>query len=360
MVIPWWWMEIDDTAKKHAINSLDTNLFTLGEKVSLVEQLISQELSVPFVTLTNSGTSALSIGLILAGVKPGDEVIVPALTWIATAQAVLSVGATPIVVDVNLDNKCLDPESFLRAISCKTRAVVPVFFNGRIPNMDEIQEISKEHGIRVIEDRCKALGTTFRTKSTSPLKNIACFSLGMISFWSVGYGGFICTTNESDHIRSKQIRDHGLIRIPEEYREPGGNFKISDILASLAIPQIPLISKRINHALSLDAIYQEILDEILELRVEDFSLKSMSVGTYTEVLLDNKIDTPNFVEQCKRKGVGVNPYHKVISTAPYLRTHEDSNARKLENRLIALPSGPGTSHEAATEAARRIREVFLK
>jgi perosamine synthetase len=359
MIIPWWWNSIPDRSKFLANQALENNAFTMGATVQLLESELSHTLGIPHVILTNSGTSALTISLLLANIEPGDEVIVPALTWIATAQSAKILGANVRVIDVDPKTKCLDPALFKEAINEKTKAVIPVFFNGRSPASDKIRDIASRNGIKIIEDRAKALGTSFSRGYKNNQEFTQVFSLGMISYISIGYGGFIGVESLELANRARLIRDHGVQRRPERYLEMGSNFKVSDILAAIGLPQVELLSERVEHTLKLQEVYQSILGNKNGMKIENFSKVGADVATYIELQLAEDIDSQKFVSDCENMGVQVMPYHMPINRAHYLFDQDCKNSDVLDGRIIAIPSGPGTSLERAEFCANVIKDISL-
>lgn len=359
MTVPWWWNSVPDRSKFLAKQALENNAFTMGATVQLLESELSRTLGIPHVILTNSGTSALTISLLLANIEPGDEVIVPALTWIATAQSAKNLGANVKVIDIDPKTKCLDPVLFKEAINEKTKAVIPVFFNGRSPASDEIRAIASQSRIKIIEDRAKALGTSFSRGYKNNQEFSQVFSLGMISYISIGYGGFIGVESIELANRARLIRDHGVQRHPERYLEMGSNFKVSDISAAIGLPQIELLSERVEHTLKLQDIYQSILSGKDGITVENFSKIGGDVATYIELLLADDIDSQKFISDCENRGVQVMPYHRPINQAHYLFAQDCKNSDALDGRIIAIPSGPGTLLEHAEFCAGVIKDISL-
>jgi perosamine synthetase len=356
--IPWWWNSIPDSSKKRAINAIDSNAFTMGNNVAELENALSSALEIPNVVLTNSGTSALTISLMMAGIGPGDEVIVPALTWIATAQAAKILGATIKLVDVDPNSKCISAKDFELAITEQTKAVIPVFFNGRSPDLRLIQNISDRFDIKVIEDRAKALGTSFNRKYTNSGQFSQCFSLGMISYVSIGYGGFLGLNESESASQARRIRDHGMLRQPENYVEMGSNFKVSDFSAALGIDQVALLGERIQHTLKLQETYKNTIDESKGISLEAFSEPGQDIATYIEAILSPSINSDEFVSFCRKNDVEVIKYHETLTKANYLLGRDCLNAEKIVRQLIALPSGPGTSLENAKHAATVINRIL--
>lgn len=334
--------------------AVSTNSFTQGKYTENLENSISETFNLPAVVLCNSGTSALMIALLEAGIGIGDEVIVPAMTWIATAQAVELIGAKAIIVDIDIADFCISIDAVENAITSRTKAIIPVFFNGRRPNSKSLALIAAKYGIKVIEDRCKAMGTTFFEQSFPKEISAQAYSLGMISYISVGYGGFVAFKDPESAEKARQIRDHGMQRRPEKYLWLGGNFKVSDVLASLGLAQVPLVKERIQNYFALQEVYASEFKKQNRFSLQTFSKWEESVGTYLEILLDEHVVIENFVDRCMDEGVQVTPYHARIDRAHYLMAKDCANARALESRLIAIPSGPGVSTDLAREAAKRI------
>ena len=358
MSIPWWWNEIPKNSKEDSFFTLNSNSFTLGEKVAELESELAREFNFQSVVACNSGTSALVISLLLAGIGPGDEVLVPALTWIATAQAVLQVGAKPVVVDVDEYTLCISPGLIEEKINSRSRAIIPVYFNGRTPSVDQIVEIAKKYELTIIEDRCKAMGTTFASRGGADFALTQCFSLGMISYISVGYGGFIGLRDKDLAAKARQIRDHGMNRNPEKYVQIGGNFKISDFVAALGISQLKLVESRVLHTLNLLSVYEKVLGDSKKIFVDNRYSRHKDIPTYVDAILSKDIDSEWFVSECRKSGIQVNPYHPSISNADYLDSECCPVAESFTGRLIALPSGPGMTIENAKFAASQIQNIL--
>jgi dTDP-4-amino-4,6-dideoxygalactose transaminase len=203
-----------------------------------VENLAASILDVPYVLMTNSGSSALLMSLMALDIGPGDEVIVPSLTWIATAQAPGILGAKVIACDTLQDQPIIDAKLIESLITPKTKAIIPVHLNGRYCDLDAIKLLARKYHLAIVEDSCKGLFSSRNGNYFGTIGDMGCFSLGMISPVSVGFGGLIATRNLALYDKLKLIRDHGVVRNPENYSLLGFNFKISDLLASLAIPQL--------------------------------------------------------------------------------------------------------------------------
>ncbi|MBL4818080.1 MAG: aminotransferase class V-fold PLP-dependent enzyme, partial [Deltaproteobacteria bacterium] len=205
------WPVITDADKQAVMAVLERGVLSgpLSPEVTALEREFADYLGVKYCLATNSGTAALHIALAALEVKPGDEVIVPAFTFIATAMAVLQQGAMPIFADIELESFGLDPESFERAITPKTKAVIPVHLHGMPCDISRINEIAKAHDIAVIEDACQAHGATYQNQKVGTFGKLAAFSLQSSKNLACGEGGLLVTNDESCYKRAAQFRMFG-------------------------------------------------------------------------------------------------------------------------------------------------------
>lgn len=189
---------------------IDTGQFVLGPQVEAFEREFAVHCGVAHAVGTNSGTSALHLALLAAGVGPGDEVITVSLTFWATVAAVLYTGATPVLVDVDPKSCNMDPSAFERAITKKTKAVLPVHLYGRCADMDAIATVARPHNIVIIEDAAQAIGSSYKGRAAGSLGDIACFSFYPAkNLGAIGEGGIVVTNNQAYDERVRLLRNHG-------------------------------------------------------------------------------------------------------------------------------------------------------
>ncbi|MCS6821115.1 MAG: DegT/DnrJ/EryC1/StrS family aminotransferase, partial [Microscillaceae bacterium] len=158
---------------------------------------------------TSSCTGAIHLALMAMGVKAGDEVIVPEITWIATAEPILYIGAKPIFVDVLPDTWCIDPQKIEQAITKKTRAIIVVHVYGNVCEMDEIMAIAQKHGLVVLEDAAEGLGSEYKGKKCGSIGDVGVFSFHGTKTMTTGEGGMLVTNNEVIYEKAKVLNDHG-------------------------------------------------------------------------------------------------------------------------------------------------------
>ena len=195
-----------------------------------------------FGCCTASGTTALEVALKVAGVRPGDEVIVPALTFVATGAAPLYLGAVPIFVDIDPDTWCIDAEAAERAITERTRAIIPVHLGSRIADMDRIVELARRHGLRVIEDCAHMHGGFWRDKGVCSVGDLGCFSFQNTKLMSAGEGGIIITSDEELARRCHAYVDCGRLRPGDDPASSQGvfgwNYRLTEFQAAILSVQL--------------------------------------------------------------------------------------------------------------------------
>ncbi|MCD6519606.1 MAG: DegT/DnrJ/EryC1/StrS family aminotransferase [Anaerolineae bacterium] len=184
--------------------------FILGPEVEAFEQAFARYCETKHAIGVSSGTAALQLSLLACGVGPGDEVITTPFTFIATAAAISHVGATPVFVDIEEDTYNIDPTKLEAAITPRTKAIIPVHLYGQPADMDPILQIAREHGLKVIEDACQAIGATYRGKKVGGLGDVACFSFyPSKNLGAAGDGGMVTTNDDSIAEQIRKLRDHG-------------------------------------------------------------------------------------------------------------------------------------------------------
>jgi len=222
-------------------------------------------LKVPYVIPTSSCTGALHLALAVLGVGPGDEVIVPDITWIASAAPVTYLGATPVFVDVLEDTWCMDPAAFEKAITPKTKAVIPVHLYGNLCEMDEIMAIARKHKVAVIEDAAEAIGSSYKGKMAGGIGDMSTFSFHGTKTITTGEGGALAVQSKELYERLLVLESHG--RDPKVSRQfwsekIGYKYKMSNLEAALGLAQIERIDELVARKRKIFGIYKNKLGDI--------------------------------------------------------------------------------------------------
>ena len=223
---------------------IDTTSFIKGPKVELFRQHLEQHLGVKHVIPVANGTEAIQIALMALGLKPGDEVITPTFTFIATAEVVALLGLTPVVVDVDWETMNISVDSIRRAITPKTKAIVPVHLFGQCANMEDIMHIAKEHNLYVIEDACQSINSRYTFSDGTTIQSGCIGNIGCTSFFPsknlgcYGDGGAIFTNNDDLAAKIRQIANHGM-EIRYHHDLIGVNSRLDSIQAAVLDAKLP-------------------------------------------------------------------------------------------------------------------------
>ncbi len=213
---------------------LESQHFILGPNVKALEEEIARYCGTRFAVGLASGTDALILALRACGVGPGDEVIVPTFSYIATGDSVSLLGATPVFVDIIDDTFCIDPEQVEARITPRTKAIVPVHLYGQPAEMDDVLEIGRRRGVAVIEDNAQAIGATYHGQKTGSMGDIGCVSFfPSKNLGGYGDGGMIVTNSESLAQRVRSLRGHGATRHKYVSDEQGYNSRLDEIQAAI-------------------------------------------------------------------------------------------------------------------------------
>jgi len=289
-----------------------------------------------YCSAVNNGTMALVIALMAMGVQSGDEVIIPALTMVATANAVVFLGAKPILADID-DNLCMDIDKTLESINQKTKAIIYVSLNGRCGDIERLAKECKERGIFLLEDACQSLGSYHNGKSLGTFGDIGCYSLSPHKLISTGQGGLIVTNERQLADRVIRLKDFGrLSGGADVHNHFGINSKFTDFQAVIGIEQMKKIEKRIE---TKRQIYFDYLYALHSIKAIEF-LKRDTVNATTwfvDIYVDNRIELKQYLSD---NNIGTRAVYPLICDQPiYSELAGDfPMARKYSDRGLWLPS----------------------
>ncbi|MFL2624098.1 MAG: DegT/DnrJ/EryC1/StrS family aminotransferase [Flavobacteriaceae bacterium] len=233
-------------------------------KAKDLETEIENRFAVQHAQLLSSGTAAVSMALAASGVGAGDEVIMPCFTFVASFEAILMLGATPVVVDID-DTLTLDIDAVKTSISLKTKAIMPVHMCGSMANLDALKTICKNHDLLLIEDACQAIGGTYKGQALGTIGDLGCFSFDFVKTVTSGEGGAVVTNNTQYAKHLDHFSDHGHDHIgndrgAETHPFLGYNFRISELNAAVGLAQF----RRIDEFIALQKKHYKILRDALE------------------------------------------------------------------------------------------------
>lgn len=332
------------------------------------EKAFTEYLGVKYAIALPSCTSAIHLSLLSLGVKAGDEVIVPDVTWIASAAPIDYVGATPVFADIDPKTWCLSASSLESYITPKTKAIIPVDLYGGIPDMTAILEIANRHQIPVIEDAAEAIGSEFNGKKAGSFGDTGVFSFHGSKTLTTGEGGMLVTNREDIYQRVLFLRDHG--RKPGDKlffnTEVGYKYKMSSMQAALGLAQLERIEELVDRKRQIFSWYQAELDSVsgLTLNYEPDNVKN----TYWMVtaIFDPKlgVDKHQLMDELRKENIDTRPLFYPLSSLPaylHLPTAELARERNLIGYQISkyginLPSGMDMSIAKVNYVCQKLRE----
>jgi perosamine synthetase len=252
-------MYVDDQIQKVVLNVLNSGRYINGQNLKNFEEEFADLCSIKYAVGVSSGTSAILLSLMALGIGEGDEVIVPSLTFIATASPAKFLGATLIYVDIDPETYTIDPAELQEKITPKTKAIIPVHLYGHPCDMDPINELARANSIYVIEDACQAHSATYKGRRTGSLGDIACFSFFPSKNMTVlGDGGMITTNNSGLAQKVRMMRDHG--RTQKYVHEILGlNCRLSEVHAAIGREQLKHLTEWTERRRSIAAQYNVLL-----------------------------------------------------------------------------------------------------
>jgi len=241
-----------------------------------------------YAICVSNGTVSLEIALRALGIGIGDEVIVPALTWTATAWAVLQVGATPVFADVNQKDWCIDPDSIKKRITRRTKAIIPVHLYNQVAEMDKILKIAKKHSLKVIEDCAHMHGSQWKNKGIGTLGDVGSFSFQQSKVMTSGEGGALITNNEGLAKKIYSLKNCGR-PLKEGINEGiGGNYRVTEFQAAILIAQLERLEKQLKKKIENVKLFKEKIKEIPGIKILNSNSKITRQGMYALTLNYNK------------------------------------------------------------------------
>ena len=337
--IPWWKVEFGE----EEFSSLRDAYFNKNISQAIVTERLelefSQALGIPYAIAVPNGSSALLLSMMALGISKGDEVIIPDRTWIAGANAILLLGAVPVIVDVDpLNDSLIDLKAVERAITPKVKAIMPVHLNGHCVDMDGMITIAKNNNLYIIEDACQALFSGYAgTKG-----DVGCFSFSMGKLLSAGQGGMVVTKNKELYDKMKILKLQGAgNNLEPSYKMLGFNFKVTDLMASLLIPQLRKRKELINSLWKIYSLYSRGLNgcNILELT----RWRENEVPLYVEIKTSKREEMIDFLI---KKRIQTRRALPPLHTASYFPSEGNYKySTDSSEKGLFLPSGMGQSEE---------------
>jgi UDP-4-amino-4,6-dideoxy-N-acetyl-beta-L-altrosamine transaminase len=276
-MIPYGKQWLDEKDIKAVVEVLRSDWLTQGPKVVEFERKLADYCNAKYAVVFSSGTTALHAAYFAAGLKEGDEVITTPITFVATSNAALFLGAKPVFVDVEPETININPKYIESKITGKTKAIVPVDFAGHPAELDEIKAIARKYNLIVVEDACHALGAIYKGQKIGSISDMTVFSFHPVKHITTGEGGAVLTNNAEYYEKLKMFRHHGITKEPAflekkeeghwyyEMHYLGNNYRITDFQCALGLSQLKKIDRFLERRQEIVAQYNEAFKEVEEI-----------------------------------------------------------------------------------------------
>ncbi|MBI2617401.1 DegT/DnrJ/EryC1/StrS family aminotransferase [Candidatus Gottesmanbacteria bacterium] len=339
--IHWWQPQITPHEYSYVKNVLDSGFINEGDMTEKFERKIALLLHSKYAVATSSGTIALFLSLASLEIGPGDEVIIPDITFIATANAVSLTGANSVLVDIDPESLLVDPKSIEKAITKKTRAIIPVHISGRGANMTVIKKIAQKYHIFIVEDACEAFLSMYHGRFLGTYGTLGCFSFSPNKTITTGQGGMVVTDDERLYWRLKELKDQGRktggTGGNDHHNSLGYNFKFTNLQAAVGLGQLHSLSKRLKRQKEIYQIYKTQLSNIGGIKVFSCDVEGGEIPLWTDALVRQRDKLVKYLLQynidCRKFWF---PIHTQI---PYkLSDQRFPQSTRLSPQAVWLPS----------------------
>lgn len=373
-------IHLEAKEKEYLLDCLIHNDIGTGRYVRKFEEEFAKYIGIHYATAVNTGTAALHLALVAAGIEEKSEVIVPSFTFIATAEAIKYCGATPVFIDCNLDDWCIDINLIEKAITPRTRAILPVHIFGNCCDMEKIQAIARKHNLYVIEDAAESAGSEYNGKKCGSFSDIACFSFYCNKLITSAEGGMCLTNNPSFKEKIDLLKSHGkekteiINKLPDYpkkqyfHRFLGYNYRMTNMQAAIGLGQLENIEKILIRKREIGQMYQEVfqkhgLNKQFHWQKENGKMNFWLLGILcenaeiqdglTKYLNEQKIETRSFFY----------PLHKhpfFPNTIICKNENSKSITEEINERGITLPNDISMDKNEIEIVALHIKNFFLK
>jgi dTDP-4-amino-4,6-dideoxygalactose transaminase len=354
-------LNFDQREQKVVDQVIKRKWLTMGETVERLEADFAAFTGAKHAVALSSGTAALHLAMIALGIKAGDEVIVPSLSFVASSNAILYVGAKPVFVDISaLDDFNLSCEDAERKITTRTKAIMVVHYGGYLADMERIKRMARKHRLFIIEDSAHAIGADLNSRMAGTLGDVGCFSFFSNKNMATGEGGMIVTDSGRLAKKLKLLRSHGMTSMTlsrfkghaysYDVVELGYNYRMTEISAALGILQLKKLPRANRKRRMLTDLYRAHLKETDGLSIPFQDYPRRSSHHLLPILLNRKLNRNKFMELLKKEGIQSSIHYPPIHRFSYYR-------RNLKRRQARLPL---TEHVGAHEVTLPLYPLLMK
>lgn len=379
VMLPYGRQCIEPRDVQVVVDTLKGDWLTTGPLIARFERRFAEWLRVPEAVAVSSGTAALHAAVFSAGFGPGDEIITTPLTFVATANCVLYVGAKPVFADIDSGTLCIDPIEVERAVTPRTRGIIAMHYAGQPCDMRELRGIAERRGLVLIEDACHAIGARDHGETAGTLGDLACFSFHPVKHLTTGEGGMVTTGNTQWASRMRAFRNHGIetdARTREQdgtwvtdMRYLGHNYRLTDFQCALGMRQLEAVDDWTARRRQLAARYMNRLDDFDALQIPHVRQGASSSWHLFPVLLrlDRlRVGRAEVFRAMRAENIGVNVHYPPVHLHSYYRERFGfrpgafPRAELAYERLLSLPLFPRMTDEDIDDVVKALRKVIAR
>ncbi|MCH2132788.1 MAG: DegT/DnrJ/EryC1/StrS family aminotransferase [Phycisphaerales bacterium] len=359
-MIPYGRQSVDASDIEAVVAALQSDWLTTGPRVDEFEVAVAQFTGAAHGVAVNSGTAALHCAMHAIGIEPGDEVIVPAMTFVATANCVCYQGGTPIIADVRPDTLLIDPDDVRRRITDRTRAIIAVDYAGQPAEWDALRAIADEHDLRLVADGCHALGAADQGRPVGSLADLTTFSFHPVKHITTGEGGMIVTDNSEWAESMRRFRNHGMTTDGRQREEgqgwrydvpgPGWNYRLTDIQCALGVSQLKRLPGWLEHRQCLAEAYGPALQNMPG--IEMLAVRPKVAHAWHLLVVRVSADEAGFGRDdlytaLREAGVGANVHYTSLTRLTRFEANAGDCpvAEQASDQILTLPLHQGMSQE---------------
>lgn len=364
--------------EKEIIDTLRSGWITLGPKTKKFEELLAEYTGAKYVIALNSCSAALHLAMLAIGIKQGDEVITTPFTFAATANSILHCGGKVIFADIDPKKFNIDPNKIEKAITKKTKAIIPVDYGGQPVDLDKIHKIAKKNSLYVVEDAAHSIGAKYKGKNIGTIADITCFSFHPVKNMTTGDGGAITTNNKELAEKIMMLRVNGMDK--ESWKRntstgawdyaislEGYKYHMNDIAASLGIHQLKKLDRFRKIREDIADIYDRMLKDIPEITIPHRESDIHHAHNIYAILVETKnlkISRNEIIEKLKQYNIGSIVYFRPLHLQPYFqkalgyKAGDFPIAEYVFERLICLPIYPAMTKQDVVFVTDVLKEII--
>ncbi|MDE6025331.1 MAG: UDP-4-amino-4,6-dideoxy-N-acetyl-beta-L-altrosamine transaminase [Lachnospiraceae bacterium] len=355
MYIPYGRQTIDEKDIQAVVEVLRSDYLTTGPKVEEFEKRVADYVGAKYAVAVNSGTAALHIACLAAGIKAGDEVITSPITFAASANCVLYCGGTPVFADIDEDTYNISPNEIERKVTEHTKAIIPVHYTGLPCDMDAIMDIAEKHDLLVIEDGAHALGASYKGRKVGSMADMTCFSFHPVKPITTGEGGMVVTNSEELYKRLILFRSHGITRDRSMMTEQQGdwyyqqlelgyNYRITDISCALGLSQMDKLDGFLERRRQIAKRYNDAFNDVDDIKIPA-QADDCESGWHLYMIQVKRDCRKKIFDGLRKSGIGVNVHYIPVYKHPYYQRNGYANeccknGETFYERAISLPIFP--------------------